>query len=65
MLPEHRGHRLRMAVKLANMRELQRIDLQRKRIDTCNAEQYPWMVQINVDLGFEIVEELLSMKKAL
>ena len=65
VLPEHQGHRLGMAVKLANIREVQRIDPQRKRIDTCNAEQNPWMVQINADLGFEIVEELLSMKKVL
>ncbi|MDN5795813.1 MAG: GNAT family N-acetyltransferase [Intrasporangium sp.] len=65
VLPEHRGHRLGMAVKVANVRELQRIDPQRKRIDTCNAEQNPWMVQINVDLGFQIVEELLNMKKDL
>ncbi|HET8596091.1 MAG TPA: GNAT family N-acetyltransferase [Intrasporangium sp.] len=65
VLPEHRGHRLGMAVKAANIRELQRIDPQRKRIDTGNAETNPWMVKINVDLGFEVVEELLSMKKDL
>ncbi|WP_347353875.1 GNAT family N-acetyltransferase [Intrasporangium sp.] len=65
VLPEHRGHRLGMAVKVANIRRLQRFDPQRKRIDTCNAELNPWMVQINVDLGFQVVEELLSMKKDL
>lgn len=65
VLPEHRGHRLGMAVKVANIRELQRVDPQRKRIDTCNAELNPWMVQINVDLGFQVVEEVLSMKKTL
>ncbi|MGN6750981.1 MAG: GNAT family N-acetyltransferase [Intrasporangium sp.] len=65
VLPEHRGHRLGLAVKVANIRELQRIDPQRKRIDTCNAETNPWMVGINVALGFEVVEELLSLKKDL
>ena len=64
VLPEHRGHRLGAAVKVANLRELARIDPGRKAIRTCNAEQNPWMVQINEDLGFEIIEELLELKRA-
>lgn len=65
VLPEHRGHRLGAAVKVANLRELTRIDPGRKSIRTSNAEQNPWMVQINKDLGFEIIEELLELKKEL
>lgn len=63
VIPEHRGHRLGAAVKVANLRELARVDLGRRSIRTSNAEQNPWMVQMNVDLGFEIIEEILELKK--
>lgn len=65
VLPEHRGHRLGMAVKVANLEELARIAPGRRSVQTMNDEQNPWMVRINVDLGFQIIEEALSMKKAL
>ena len=64
VLPEHRGHRLGMAVKVANLDELARIAPERRSVQTMNDEQNPWMVQINKDLGFAIIEEALSMKKA-
>ena len=64
VLPEHRGHRLGMAVKVANLEELARLAPERWSVHTMNDEQNPWMVQINKDLGFEIIEEALTMKKA-
>ncbi|MFM6848191.1 MAG: N-acetyltransferase family protein [Terrabacter sp.] len=64
VLPEFRGHRLGMAVKVANLDELSRIAPDRRSVQTMNDEQNPWMVQINKDLGFEIIEEALSVKKA-
>lgn len=63
VIAEHRGHRLGAAVKVANLRELARVDLGPRSIRTSNAEQNPWMVQINVDLGFEIIKEILVLKK--
>ena len=63
VLPEHRGHRLGMAVKVANLDELARRAPERRSVQTMNDEQNPWMVQINKDLGFEIIEEALTMKK--
>ena len=65
VLPEHRGHRLGMAVKVANLDELARRDPGRTKVHTMNDEQNPWMVQINVDLGFAIIEEALTMRKDL
>ena len=62
---KHRGHRLGMAVKTANLRELARVDPGRRLVETSNAEDNPWMVQINVDLGFEIIEEALMLRKDL
>jgi GNAT superfamily N-acetyltransferase len=64
VLPEHRGHRLGMAVKVANLRELARRAPERRSVQTMNDEQNPWMVGINEDLGFRIIEEALTMKKA-
>jgi GNAT superfamily N-acetyltransferase len=64
VLPEHRGHRLGIAVKVANLEELARIAPERRSVQTMNDEQNPWMVRINVDLGFQIIEEALFMKKA-
>lgn len=61
----HRGHRLGLAVKTANLRELARVDPGRKHVETMNAEDNPWMVQINVDLGFQVIEEALMLRKDL
>lgn len=65
VLPEHRGHRLGMAVKAANLRQLARVDPRRTAVRTMNAEDNPWMVQINVELGFEVIEEALALTKDL
>jgi hypothetical protein len=54
-----------MAVKVANLDLLAEQFPQRTRVQTMNDEQNPWMVQINVDLGFRITEEALSMRKDL
>ncbi|GGB29488.1 GNAT family N-acetyltransferase [Flexivirga endophytica] len=53
---EHRGHRLGMAVKVANLQQLQRDHPGPAFVRTMNAETNVHMVSVNVDLGFEIVE---------
>lgn len=52
----HRGHRLGMAVKVANLQRLQAELPGRPRVVTMNAETNDHMVAINVALGFQIVE---------
>ncbi|MGZ4489445.1 MAG: GNAT family N-acetyltransferase [Nocardioidaceae bacterium] len=52
----HRGHRLGMAVKVANLRALQRDQPERVRVHTSNAEVNRPMVAINEVLGFGVVE---------
>jgi GNAT superfamily N-acetyltransferase len=52
---EHRGHRLGAAVKVANLRAVQRDRPDIKRVDTSNAETNSWMVAINERLGFRVV----------
>ena len=52
----HRGHRLGMAVKVANLQQLAAVNPGRVRVLTCNAEINRYMVDINVRLGFEAIE---------
>ncbi len=65
VVPEHRGHRLGTAVKVANLRALAAAFPQRSRVQTMNAEDNPWMVAINERLGFRIVEEALQLRRVL
>jgi GNAT superfamily N-acetyltransferase len=52
----HRGRRLGMAVKVENLRRLQADHPERERVVTGNDDTNSWMVSINEDLGFRIVE---------
>jgi GNAT superfamily N-acetyltransferase len=51
---EHRGHRLGLAVKVANLRVLQADRPDVARIDTGNADTNAHMISINERLGFEV-----------
>jgi GNAT superfamily N-acetyltransferase len=53
---DHRGHRLGMAVKIENLRRLQADHPTRKRVMTGNDGTNSYMVSINEELGFRIVE---------
>jgi len=50
--PEHRGHRLGMLVKTANLQHLAELRPRVRRIGTWNAEENAYMLAINVELGF-------------
>jgi len=52
----HRGRRLGMAVKVENLRRLQAEHPARRRVTTGNDGTNSWMVSINEELGFRIVE---------
>jgi hypothetical protein len=54
--PAHRGHRLGMAVKCAQLRALSEGFPEKRFIETTNAETNAHMVAINQALGFEITE---------
>jgi GNAT superfamily N-acetyltransferase len=56
VLGAHRGHRLGLALKVANLRALQAAHGDLDWLVTSNAEQNAAMVKVNVDMGFEIVE---------
>ncbi len=52
----HRGHRLGLAVKVANLIALQARHPQRVDVTTGNAHDNPWMVSVNERLGFQPIE---------
>ncbi len=62
---EHRGHRLGMAVKVANLRELQRAHPERETVGTGNDATNSYMVGINEELGFRVVEAARMCRKVL
>jgi RimJ/RimL family protein N-acetyltransferase len=59
----HRGHRLGIAVKAANLRALQQHDPPVREVFTYNAEGNAHMVAINDALGFVAVERLGEFQK--
>lgn len=63
--PDHRGHRLGMATKVANLAWVQREAPGRERVYTMNAEVNQQMVGINEALGFRPVERHVSLLKRL
>lgn len=56
--PEHRGHRLGLAVKVANLQLFQSLPQTATRLRTWNAEVNTHMVAVNEVLGFRPVERL-------
>jgi GNAT superfamily N-acetyltransferase len=65
VLPEHRGHRLGMAVKVANLRSYQAEFPRVRSVHSWNAEANGPMVAINDKLGFRPVEYLVEMQAKL
>ncbi|MGZ5417370.1 MAG: GNAT family N-acetyltransferase [Nocardioides sp.] len=63
--PEHRGHRLGAALKVANLKALMERQPEVARVVTTNAETNAWMVAINDRLGFRPVAMVPSFKRLL
>jgi GNAT superfamily N-acetyltransferase len=63
--PEHRGHRLGMAVKLHNLRRFQVAQPGRRVLYTWNAEVNQHMIAVNEALGFRPVGRLGEFQKKL
>ncbi len=52
VLADHRGRRLGRWLKAANFHQLQAAHPQVSVVETYNAQSNPWMLSINVDMGF-------------
>jgi GNAT superfamily N-acetyltransferase len=57
VLPEHRGHRLGLLVKVANLAQLTSDDATVQRVLTGNAGANQYMIAINEMLGFHISDQ--------
>ena len=65
VLPAHRGHRLGMATKIANLRAFQAEFPAITMLHSWNAEENGPMAAINVAMGFRPVEYVVEMQKVL
>jgi GNAT superfamily N-acetyltransferase len=65
VLPEHRGHALGLAMKLAHHRSLQAAIPACEIVRTSNADVNQHMNAVNEAMGYRVVEDLLEMQKEL
>jgi GNAT superfamily N-acetyltransferase len=65
VLGEHRGHRLGVLVKVANLRALAEAFPATTSVTTWNAEDNSYMVAVNETLGFRVVGTVLEWQKHL
>jgi GNAT superfamily N-acetyltransferase len=65
VLPEHRGHRLGLATKLASHRALRAAFPECRLVTTSNAEVNAHMNAINEAMGYQVVETLVEYHKRL
>lgn len=63
VLDAHRGHRLGLALKVANLRQLLELVPGATSVETWNAEQNGPMVAVNEEIGFRVVEELQEWQR--
>ena len=63
--PRHRGHRLGLATKVANLLWLQEEDPATRLLVTFNAEVNAPMVAVNEAMGFRPVERMVELQKKL
>jgi GNAT superfamily N-acetyltransferase len=63
VLREHRGHRLGLAVKLANLAQLQSTFPSARRIVTGNAQENGPMIAVNEMMGFEVTATGMEWRK--
>lgn len=65
VVPAHRGHRLGLALKLANLRTMQHAHPDARVVHTWNAEVNTPMVAVNETMGFRAVERFAEYQRAL
>ncbi|HEX7352249.1 GNAT family N-acetyltransferase [Brachybacterium sp.] len=62
VMPDHRGHRLGLALKVATHRQLRERAPQVRSVVTWNSHVNPWMIGINEKLGYRIVHRELVLQ---
>ncbi|HLQ79814.1 MAG TPA: GNAT family N-acetyltransferase [Brachybacterium sp.] len=62
VMPDHRGHRLGLALKVATHRQLRERAPQLRSLVTWNSHVNPWMIEINEKLGYEALHRELALQ---
>lgn len=62
VMPEHRGHRLGLGLKVATHRLLREQAPELRVLATWNSHVNPWMIAINDQLGYEIAYRELALQ---
>ncbi|MGO1285881.1 MAG: GNAT family N-acetyltransferase [Brachybacterium sp.] len=62
VMPEHRGHRLGLALKVATHRQLRERAPQLRSLVTWNSHVNPWMIEINEKLGYRALYRELVLQ---
>lgn len=62
VMPEHRGHRLGLALKVATHRQLGERAPQLRSLVTWNSHVNPWMIEINEKLGYRVLYRELVLQ---
>ena len=63
--PEHRGHRLGILIKIANLQQVHQHEQPPRRICTWNGETNAEMVRVNEELGFVVAGHASNWQKSL
>lgn len=62
VMPEHRGHRLGLGLKLATHRLIRERAPQVRAVTTFNSHVNPWMIGINEQLGYQVAFQELVLQ---
>lgn len=62
VMPEHRGHRLGLALKVATHRQLRQQAPQLRSVVTWNSHVNPWMIWVNEKLGYRVIYRELVLQ---
>jgi GNAT superfamily N-acetyltransferase len=65
VLPEHRGHRLGLGMKVLLHQQLRRLSPDTELVATGNATTNRWMNEVNEQLGYRVVDRTLELQKVL
>ena len=65
VLPDHRGHRLGLAMKVLLHQQLRALHPGAELVATGNATTNRWMNDVNEQLGYELVDRVLELQKVL
>ncbi len=63
MLPEHRGHALGIAMKVANHRAMRTLFPECRIVMTGNADVNAAMNAVNAELGYRTVERCIELQR--